>query len=191
MPTFEQEKLLLERLKAGDSAAFEQLYSQHRNHLKMAALYLLQDEAEAQDLVQEFFIDLWQKQIYQNIHPSAKGTPFIRNYLHKIISNRCKNRLKIKNTWEQRLNNLPLAGTTPSPEYHIVHHEQEHHLRTALNAAMAAVPPLSAKVFRLSYMEQKSRQEVADLMGISPHTVKNQLARALKYLRAELKGKAL
>ncbi len=73
------------------------------------------------------------------------------------------------------------------PEIPLEMREWQRQISWSLNMAISKIPPLSARVFELSYIQHKTRLEVALEMGVSPHTVKNQLVRAMKILRNQLK----
>jgi RNA polymerase sigma-70 factor (ECF subfamily) len=177
--------LLLQQLNEGDATAFTLLYNQYRNWLRFVAQDLLQDEMEAQDLVQEFFIDFWEKRLFTHIDPSydkGNGT-LIRNYLFKAIRNRCLNQLQRK-----KIKSVTLNESTLQESLYITEHFLENKdLQLQLHTAFSHVPAQSARVFQKAYLQHKTRNEIAAEMGISPHTVKNLLGTALKILRPLLK----
>jgi len=187
MPAYEEDIVLLDQLKAGSVPAFEQFYTQYRRYLMVLAISLLDNELEAQDVVQDFFIDFWHKQLYLKINPAGKANNFIRSYIHRIIYNRCMDKLEQRTQRQRRILHMPLQESTPSPEQKLQALEWEQELDKALKAAIKEIPPLSARVFELAYLQHKSRNEIAAELGISPHTVKNQLARAIRILRGRLK----
>ena len=177
----EQDYHLLEQLKAGNTHAFAAVYQMHRKWLSVVALFILEDEAEVQDLIQEVFIDFWDKKRFIQIGPPYN----IKAYLHQSVRNRCLDKARRKKVTRKRMENLtafyePLCF----PENRLENQE----LRLQLNNAIQQIPPLSAQVFHLTYLEHKTRNEIAMEMGISPNTVRNQLVRAVKILRGKLKN---
>jgi RNA polymerase sigma-70 factor (family 1) len=181
MPGNEQDRLLLEQLKAGDSSAFTTLYNTHRKWLAITAMTILEDEEEVQDLIQDFFIDFWSNQRFCQIGPPYN----IRAYLHLSIRNRCFDKVRRKKVRQKRMERISMIyEPLYLPEDRLANQE----LRLQLNNAIDQVPPMSAQVFRLTYLEQKSRNEIASQMGISPNTVRNQLVRAVKILRQRLQN---
>jgi len=185
MPFDEQDIILLERLKAGDEEAFSYIYTKHYVWLAVVAMPLLKDEAEVQDLVQEFFIDFLQKKLFLQIGPPYN----IKYYLNTAVRNRCLDKIRRKSVSQKRMDNA-LAGfpSYQPPEILMETQERQREIGVALKAAIQQVPALSAKVFTLAYIENKSRDQIATEMGVSPHTVKNQLVRAIKILRTRLKN---
>lgn len=189
MSIHEEDITLLEQLKAGDKQAFAVFYTRYQKFLMVAAVSLLGDEAEAQDVVQDFFIAFWQKQLFYKIDPGYNkgGGEVIRSYIHRIIYNRCMDRIAQRKSRMQRMEHMPLQDIVCQPENRTENREWQLQLGTALDAAISKVPPLSARVFQLAYIHHKSRHEIALEMGVSPNTVKNQLVRAIKILRSQLK----
>ncbi|KAA2238786.1 sigma-70 family RNA polymerase sigma factor [Chitinophaga agrisoli] len=189
MPVYEQDLILLTQLKAGNTGAFADFYEKYRKYLMVVAISLLDDEMEAQDLVQEFFIDFWEKKLYAKIDPdqNKREEVVIKNYVHRIIFNRCMDRLGLRKTRQRRMDSMPTPEVVCPPENRLEAQERQQQLGASLAAAINKVPPLSAKVFELAYIQHKSRTEIATVMGVSPNTVKNQLVRAVKILRTQLK----
>ncbi|MFC6100856.1 sigma-70 family RNA polymerase sigma factor [Olivibacter domesticus] len=174
---------LFNALKSGDLEAVSAIYNKSRGWLKGLAVSILGREAdeEAKDLVQDFFVDFWEKRLFLRIeHAEA-----LDSYLYRAFYNRCLNKLKSKERLQKREHEYllwPEAYQLPANRL------ENNELNLALNAAMDKVPPMSAKVFKLVYFEEKSRLEVASEMGISPNTVKNQLGKAVKIFRGYLKN---
>jgi len=189
MLVLHQDLMLLEHLKAGEPAAFAAFYEKYRRYLMIVAASLLDDEMEAQDLVQEFFIDFWEKRLYMKIDPmQSKGDGVvIKSYVHKVVYNRCMDRLSQRKSKQRRLAAMPQPDEAIAPQIRMEIEEWQQQLSWSLSTAIGKIPPLSARVFELSYIQHKSRLEVALEMGVSPHTVKNQLVRAMKVLRNHLK----
>ena len=189
MPVYEEDIILLEQLKVGMPEAFAAFYEKYRRYLMIVATSLLEDEMEAQDLVQDFFIDFWERKLYMKIDPGQSKSPeiVIKGYVHKVVYNRCMDRLASRKVKQKRMAYMPVQEEACAPEIRMEADEWQQQLCWSLNAAIAQIPPLSARVFELSYIQRKSRVQVALEMGVSPHTVKNQLVRAMKILRHHLK----
>lgn len=182
----QEQDIILKRLQSGDKEAFKLFYEKHRRYLMVMATSILKDEMEAQDLVQEFFTDFWQKQLYNRISLAAPGAS-INGYVNRAVYNRCLDRLEKKSNEQKRVKDMRLQTDTASHEDNIQRSEWQLELSEALQKAIAEVPPQSAKVFEMAFVQHKSRQEIAAELDISPHTVKNQLQRAIKILRTKLK----
>lgn len=164
---------ILEELLTGNVKALEACYTRYRTELIMYAYSILEDEAESQDVVQEFFIDFWQKQLYLSINSSIKG------FLYISIKNRCLNKLRSNDVRRKGYEQMLVKPDYELPSLPI----ESQQFRQQVSSAIAKQAPMSSEVFQLAYFEQLSREEIANKMGISPGTVKNQITRALKILR--------
>lgn len=169
---------ILERLRSGEVEAFNQCYRKYRDLLMMVAMAILDNDAEAQDKVQDTFLDFWDKKQYLKVDSSLK------NFLYTAIKNRCLNQLKRNEVLRRRVEEIFISSRYETPDKRMENNE----LGKELRAAIKEIPPKSAQVFQLAYLEHKSRNEIAEEMGISPNTVKAQLDRALKVLRSQLKN---
>ncbi|NSL86951.1 sigma-70 family RNA polymerase sigma factor [Chitinophaga sp. Mgbs1] len=190
MTTYDQDIILLEQLHTGDPAAFATVYNRYRNPLRYLAESLLNDETDAQDIVQEFFIAFWEKKLFTHIDPAlSKGDgTLIRNYLLRCIKNKCLNHLSRNKRQAISLQQTLLEETTPENSYIPERQLENKELELQLLRAMAQVPPQAARIFALAYGQSKSRKEIAAELRISSQTVANLLARAVKRLRTALKN---
>ncbi len=98
MSVYDKDLELLKELKAGEASAFAVFYEKYRCYLMIVATSLLDDEMDAQDLVQEFFIDFWERQLYMKIDPKQSKSEdiVIKGYIYKVVYNRCMDRLMQK-----------------------------------------------------------------------------------------------
>jgi len=168
---------LLKRLKAFDLDAFEELYVQTRERLFVYALSILKDEDTAQDVVQELFVDFWETQLFLHIHTELAG------YLVRTVRNRCLDYKKREQNQERlRKEHFGTDAGITAPDA-----IEAWALGKEIEAAIAQLPPMPAKVFRLHYVDKFSYAEIADQLHISPNTVSNHMAKALKELRKNLK----
>lgn len=174
------EKYLVSQFVNGDESAFESLFKQHYQMLLKVALFLLNDAEQAEEIVHDVFLNVWQKR--QNVNPDAS----FKNYLITAVRNRCFNHLKAKkktqsiNDEESWVEELVADNHTDTPA-----HVKD--VQKAIDAAVAKLPQQCKLIFQLSRYENMSYKEIAAALDLSPKTVENQIGRALKTLRAELK----
>ncbi len=181
MSSFEDQYTLLEQLKAGNAAAIECIYITYRKWLYVVALGILQHSSDAEELVQDFFIEMWER---------GNGKEFsdigqLKNYLYVCVRNRCFNRLETNRTQRKRLKKLLPEEDLTLPSNHLENTE----LQRQLNEAISKLPPVRSRVFQMGYLLQRSRKEIAAAMGISQESVKKHIALALKDLRLALKNR--
>ncbi|MBC9929096.1 RNA polymerase sigma factor [Chitinophaga qingshengii] len=180
MKIYENDMVLWQQLKERDPDAFAFIYTTYRKWLMVVAYGIVQNETEAQDLVQKFFEDLWQMD-WKN---SSDLTGPIRNFLFISIRNRSLNQVRANEIQRKRYAQVQLPETFEPPANILENKE----LQQQLSHAMSLLPAVRAKVFKLGYLYHYSRQQIAHQLGISEATVKNHMALALKDLRNLLKN---
>jgi RNA polymerase sigma-70 factor (ECF subfamily) len=173
---FSDQTVLLASLQTGEFQAFDYLYNTSRNRLFVLAYCIIKEEEAARDLVQDFFIDFWQKKLYLNIQGGLSG------YLTSSIRNRAINFVQKEATHRQRISQLPI----PDGFFEMKMIENKE-LRADLETALEKLPQAAGQVFRLHYIEQLSHAEIAAKLGISKSSVSSHIDRALKSLRKNLK----
>ncbi|WP_298738898.1 sigma-70 family RNA polymerase sigma factor [uncultured Chitinophaga sp.] len=170
---------LLAQLKAGDEAAFTELFNKYRSVLYMEAYYRLKDHQEAQDIVQNIFTWIW-------MHRSAIPAEItFRQYLFRAVRNKCIDKHRKSKTVMHFIREYGYAKESGTNQVPLETKELSQQLTNAINAISA---PASRKAFQLLYQEGKSHKTIALEMGINVQTVKNQISRALKVLRGKLKS---
>lgn len=132
----------------------------------------------AEDIVQDLFVYLWERQADVNLdHPFT--------YLRRATISRTINWIKR----EQRIDLTdhhedPVPVVEAGTEVSDLHHRLD-----AVREAIAALPPKCGLIFRLNRFEGLTMAEIAEYLSISPNTVENQIGKALKLLRNQLKSR--
>jgi len=167
---------LLQQLKTGQSRAYDAIFLKYYKLLCVNAYFYLHDEQEAKDLVQAFFLEMWEKQIYMRLSGDIKG------YLYRSIQNRCLNHIKKKETLEKRQEVYQLTENMSSTETN----EEREQTYMKLDNAVGELPNQRKEALKLVYLQNKKYQEAADIMGISLNSLKTHLKIGLKNLREAL-----
>jgi RNA polymerase sigma-70 factor (ECF subfamily) len=170
--------VLLKKLRALDWEAFDYLYVHSRDRLYVLAYTILKDETAAQDLVQDFFIDLWKRKLFLNIQSNLKA------YLMRAVRNRAYAHLD-KLVTQKKLK--VQFDYLESRQYSTCNKVENDELGKELDVAIAKLPPVSAMVFQLHYIHQLSHTSIAEHLHISKSTVSGHMDKALRLLRSELK----
>jgi RNA polymerase sigma factor (sigma-70 family) len=161
-----------------DRPAFEQLY-RRTLHALMAAIYKWSDDAtEAEDILQEVFLDLWDK----------RGKIRIQNevfsYLYSMARYKIFDRLRAKQLTERQIQ----AWMTVTQEDAVLtaaFQEEELESQEALvTSELEQLPAQMKRVYLLSAREGKSIREISEELLVSPYTVKNHLQKIRKRLRS-------
>lgn len=171
--------VLLASLKARDIKAFDYLYHHARNRLHVLAYSIINDREAARDLVQDFFIDFWQKRSYENIRGSLSA------YLVCAVRNRA---IKYNHKQATLFRLKGRAPAMPVVNEAVAEQKMENsELKLRIETAIRKLPPTAARVFQLHYIEHLSHAEISQKLGITRSTVSNHISRALKELRLTLK----
>ena len=139
---------------------WEMLVTHNETRLYRAALAILGDPHEAEDAVQDAFVRYLEKAPADLEAPSA--------WLMRVLVNGCKSRLRL--AW-RRVGPLPDTLPAPGPEE-----------RQELEE-LFSLPPEDRAVIHLHYYEGYSTNEIAQLLGCHPGTVRSRLSRARERLR--------
>jgi len=164
-------------LKDQDSAAVRELLDSYGDRLLRSAFLLCGNETEAQDLVQETFLEA-----IRSVH-RFQGRSSIYTWLHAILLNltRQHRRAQKRIVYDDELVGREVADETPD----------QLDAQTASSALQAAFRKLSEAhrdVIVLRYYENLKIHEIADRLGLSEGTVKSRLHYALEQLQKFLPG---
>lgn len=163
--------------KMGHEAAFERVFKLYYKTLRLHAFLILKNEEEAEDQVQQLFLDIWNQQLYRNVKQSLKA------YLHSATRNRCLNYLsKTKMELKRREEFARHARVA------VVEGDEEEPLRPYLLETLNELSAQRFKAINLVHLEDKNYLEAAQEMGISINSLKSHLKLAVKFLRVRLKN---
>ncbi len=160
-----------------DESSFKNVFDQYYSALVRYAYTFLREKDDAEDIVQQVFISLWIKRSELEIHSS------LRSFLYRSVQNACLNRIKHLKVKDGAIREMKFTGTTHVNEESITKKELEEKYQKVLGL----LPEQCAKIFKMSRFEQLKYQEIADKLGLSVKTVENQMGKALKILREQLK----
>ena len=171
----DEEKLIVQRARRGDSVAFEQLYRTHVNRVYALCMRMTADPAEAEELTQVAFIRAWEK-LWTFRGGSAFGT-----WLHRLTVNVV---LTERRSRSRRLNRV--TTTDDLSRYDKPVQREDSGAKMDLDAALKELPEGARTVFVLHDVEGYKHKEIAELMGVTDGASKAQLHRARNLLRKAL-----
>jgi len=175
---------LVERSKAGDVSAYEQLVCRYQEVAFRTAYIMTRDAEAAKDAAQSGFI-----KAYYALHRFRSGAPF-RPWLLKIVANEARNQARStsrRTGLELRLaEGRPRDDAAPSPEEAALGALDRESLLTAVNA----LDENDRQVIACRYFLELSEVETADALGCARGTVKSRLSRALARLRRVLEAES-
>ena len=169
---------LVALFNANDDAAFKEIYQRFDKLLYIFAYRKIGDSDEAMDVVQDVFTGLLAKRGGFALNTS------LSSYLYKSVLNRIFDIFRHQQTIKKYIaeGNHYIDVDTNETDYLI----REKDIADIIDKEIAAMPPRMRQAYELKHKFKQSPQEIAEQMGISEHTVKVQLQRALKHLRGKL-----
>lgn len=166
---------LLQAFAAGDLRASRILVDRHLTRLHGLAWRLLDDREEAEDVVQECFLKLWQQA--GRWQPRAR----IATWLYQVTLNAARDRQRRRRSWAA-LDPELAADSHAGPQEQSAVEQHQRQLRQALRA----LPERQREAILLSHFEQLSQREAAAAMEISEDALEALLVRARRALRQQL-----
>lgn len=172
------DRLLFEKIRSGDTRAFEQVFRKYAPRLEAFARKYTSDAREAEDMVQNVFLKLWERREWlENISLSS--------FLFMLTKNNCLNYLKhrqITDMVEQRISDVEIVEqlyafdfiSDPSVQL------QQKELSQTIDRIMDELPPKCKEAFRLSRLNGLKNREIASRMNITEKVVEKHITRALK-----------
>ena len=180
------EQALLERLRAGENAAFEELIRAHGGRLLTVARRFLPVEEDAHDAVQEAFASA-----FRSIG-GFEGNARLSTWLHRIVVNAALMKLRTRRRKPEQsieellpgfLENGHLERPASPWRKSALEGLERDELRVLIHEKIQALPESYRNVLLLRDIEELDTQETAELMGISRGAVKTRLHRARLALR--------
>lgn len=169
---------LLDRFKAGDQHAFDQLFTQLYPVLRVFAYRIVRDEFTGEDQAQESLVKAWHRRDeFQNYE-------HLRSFLFTSTRNACLNQIekqRVKERYESTL-----SAAEPIDDSDMLKDMIFAEVVQRLFAEVDTLPLQCRKVIQMSFQGEKKPQEIADELGISVSTVNSQKMRGLQLLRKKL-----
>lgn len=167
------DSLLVERVRAGEAAAFDLLVTRHMKRAFSVAYRLLGQREDAEDLVHEAFLAALQK-----IDTFQSGRSFAP-WFYRILVNRGLNARKSRSL--RRMEELPAEVTDHA--HSPLRETERSELRDQLVGAVATLPPKQQAIVQLFEVEGFSSPEIAEILELSDGTVRWHLHQARAKLR--------
>lgn len=157
-------------------SAFETIFKTHHAHCLAFAAQYTGNRYEAEEVVQQVFLRIWEKR------EGIEITGSVKSYLFTAIRNVAVSRWRKQSVQSSReaafeqMQPVVTEAVLPGRE-----------LEASLQKALQKLPERCREVFLLSRQQQMKYAEIAEVMGIAIKTVENQMGKALKILHTELR----
>ena len=163
---------LIRRLSSGDHKALGEFYDLYAGLVNGLAIRILRDPAEAEDTVQEVFVQVWRQAAR---YDAARGTP--EAWLCAIVRTRAIDRLRRRLSRREQPDEPASPPATPTPERENV---------LAVRKAMQSLSADQRVALELAYYEGLTQSEIAARLNEPLGTVKTRIRTAMIRLREEL-----
>jgi RNA polymerase sigma-70 factor (ECF subfamily) len=170
--------MLIERIVARDQGAVGELYDRHNRLLFGLILRILGDRADAEEVLQEVFVQAWTRSETYN---EALGSPAA--WLVRIARNRAIDRLRANNVRTRALDAAPIDLITPdTPETHASASEQQ----CVVTRALSTLPMDQRVLIEQAYFLGLTQSELAERHRLPLGTVKTRIRTGMQALRQQL-----
>jgi RNA polymerase sigma-70 factor (family 1) len=173
------EKEIIRLIIQGDESAFEALYRHYRHRTYTLALTYMNDPAQAEDVLQEFFLKIWKVRLtlekidrFDLYLFTALRNQLISELRKKDRQQKIKAYLSRENAWQPTAEQM-----TESRELH-----------SAIREALQQLPEKQQTIYRMSREEGLNHEEIASRLQLSPRTISNLLSLTLNHLRTSLRA---
>ena len=168
---------VIQDIQDGKEASFRQLFNVYYENLCRYAFTITRDMDDAEDIVQAVFLKIWDKR------KSLMITHTIKSYLYKAVYHQCINQVKHKSVREKYQERSIVEQTNHSQPPEVFPEELEESIVAAINS----LPPQCRTIFMMSRYDEMKYAEIALKLDLSVNTIENQISKALKILRHQLK----
>lgn len=160
-----------------EEKVYQGLFHEYSRQIRNFLIYRGSSEKQAEDIVQESFIKLWEN--CRKVMPSKA-----KSYLYTLASNAFKNEIahmKVKMKYSEA--NKSSSVELQTPEFQM----EESEFKERLERAIAELVPTQREVFLMNRIDKKKYAEIAEELGISVKAVEKRMGKALKALREKIK----
>jgi RNA polymerase sigma-70 factor (family 1) len=157
---------------------FDAIDNHYRRRLVYFAEQIIKDREQAKDIVQEALIKLWQR------FDGFENEKAVRSFAYMIVKNACFDYLRgLQSISKKQEGFYYIADTT---EESIIFLMIETELLQELHNGIELLPKAERKIFRLMYFQNMNTKQVADKLGLSEKTVRNQRGKTINRLKLRM-----
>lgn len=173
-----KEQEILKRISENDTGVFELIYDRWFAPLCIYASRFLQDNDDAEEVVQGVMVKLWEQ------GHDIRKIQSLNSYLFKMVYNVCINKIEHGKVVQKHRDSA--VYELQELEWQAFDHDDSDDYGE-LNKALDQLPPKNKEIFKLHYFEGLKHKEIAEKLNISDRTVETHIVKGLKKLRGFLK----
>lgn len=168
----------LDGLRNGNQQVFRELFNAYYEPLCRYCMRVIPDQDEAEEIVQDVFVNLWSKRTELGIDTSLNA------YLYRMVMNKAINfnnhmKIRMKHQEQVRAHSSEAAPTSDGL--------MEAELQSLFETALAGMPEKRREVFLMSRKQGLKYPEIASKLNVSEKTVEAHISKALEDLRLQLR----
>lgn len=168
-------EIVIQKLRSGDEKFYKSVFCEYYPLLTYFANKYVNDLEIAKEIVQEFFVRLYEKRFSLNIDTSFKS------YLYKSVYNSCINHLNqiaVREQHHRQIKNTTYEKSVFSEDdINLVELEKK------IYSEIEKLPAQCRRIFKMNRFDGLSNGEIADKLKLSKRTIETQISKALRILR--------
>ncbi len=165
-----------EDLKTGDVDAYERIFKEYYRPLVVFAMKYINNVETAKEIVQDFFVKLYEKRHTVIIDTSLKS------YLYKSVYNACLNYISQNEMRNRHFKNMALRTEDSVIDDHVTTVE----LQNRIYECIESMPEQCKRIFKMNRFDGLKNEQIAQKLNLSKRTVETQISKALRILRKKL-----
>ena len=174
---------LAEKVKTGEKNAYQELFERYAPRIYQFSLSYLKNQVDAEELVQDVFLKIWEKR--ETLDQSKNIKAFIFKAAVNTIYDFIRHK-NIENAFSDFVRSNSESGSNDT--WHLVIFDE---MQENLQKLLAQLPEQQKKIFQLSKEEGLSNEEIASKLNLSKRTVENHLYRAVSFLKENFRNESL
>ena len=173
-----EEEVYIQDLHMGDEKTFHRIFEMFHSRLCFFAHEILGGNVDTEDIVQDAFVNLWQKRT------DFDSIQSVKSFLYIVVKNKCFNITKHAKVVNKSADALSNDSTEEDLSIYFIEAE----ILDQLSLALKKLPAGCQNVLHLGFFEKMKNKDIANHLQVSVNTVKTQKKRALHLLRGLLKS---
>ena len=171
------EKLLIRELRCGNAKAFEVLYKQYNARLFNFSMKIIRNKQDAEGMVQEVFIAVWENREKLDENKSFSG------FVFSIAKNKALNRIKQNLSRKVYLEYMQMENQVQNDMESDI---ESRELMDYLLKTIQELPDRTKQIFLLSRNEGLTYKQIASRLDVTENVVDHEIRKSLKYIRDKL-----
>jgi len=175
MTQYLDDKLIIKNLKEGDVLSFDNIFKKYNKKVYYFALSYLKNREEAEDVVQEVFMNLWRYR--DQINEYYVFSKYLFKITYNLTCKKFRKQASDKKQLEEVMRNCILEDDSTNLDI------EYNNLKETANSLIEKMPSRQKKIFLLSINEQLTTEQIAQQLNISKKTVENYLSKVKTSLK--------